>query len=95
MDKQTDLKAGDIVKISQKIVEGKRERVINYRGIIVRVKGAGESKTITLRQTLEGVVVERILPLNLPSIVSLNVEAPSEHNTGKLRLSQKDKRLIV
>lgn len=95
MDRNMDLTTGDVVRISQKIIEGKRERVINYRGVIVRVKGSGDNKTLTLRQTLEGVTVERILPVNLPSIVSITVETPTTHNTGKLRLSHKDKRIAI
>lgn len=95
MDPKTYFKTGDVVKISQKIKEGKKERVISYQGVVVRVKGSGMNKTFTIRQNLEGIDVERILPAELPTLQSIKVIHQAEKPLGKLRISKSDKRMIV
>lgn len=75
MDNQTqenvDLRRGLSVKVFQKIVEGKKERVIAYQGKIIKSRGLSGRKMITVRQFVDGVDVDRIIPTDAPSIVKI------------------------
>lgn len=71
MENTNQLKEGKLVMVSQKVIEGKKERVINFQGRIMKVRGINENKTITVRQTLDGVEVERIFPLLSPTITKI------------------------
>ena len=59
---------GDTVKIHVKVVEGDKERIQQYQGIVMGIKGAGLSKTFRVRKISNGVGVEKIFPMNSPSI---------------------------
>ena len=70
-----DLRAGMAVKVYQKFVEGKKERIVAFQGKIMKSRGAGDNKMVTVRQFIDGVDVDRIFPLNAPSIIKLeNIE---------------------
>lgn len=69
----TDLRRKNIVKVSQKLVEGKRERVISFTGEVMKSRGIGDNKMITVRQVVDGVEVDRILPIMHPSIVDIEL----------------------
>lgn len=71
MENTNQLKEGKLVMVSQKVIEGKKERVVNFQGRIMKVRGINENKTITVRQTLDGVEVERIFPLLSPIITKI------------------------
>lgn len=72
---ELDLRAGMAVKVFQKLVEGKKERIIAFEGKIIKSRGAGDSKMVTVRQFVDGVDVDRIFPLNAPGIVKVeNIE---------------------
>lgn len=60
--------AGDTITVSYKIKEGEKERIQNYRGIVIQKKGEGITKTFTVRKTTGGVGIERIFPFNSPFI---------------------------
>ncbi len=68
-----DLKIGDTVKVAVKIVEGGKERIQAYEGVVIRLKGAGISKTVTVRKVFRGVGVERVFPVNSPMLDSIKV----------------------
>jgi len=69
----TNIKRKNIVKVSQKMNEGKRERVISFTGEVVKSRGVGSSKMVTVRQNIDGVDVDRILPVMHPSIVNIEL----------------------
>lgn len=72
-------KVGDIIKVSQQVKEGKKERTISFKGLVVRVKGSQENLTFTVRQNLEGIDVDRIFPLISPTINKIElVETPKK-----------------
>lgn len=94
MDNETPvLREGKLAKIVQKVVEGKKERGVSFIGRIIKVKGAGENQTITLRQTLEGIEVDRIFPVMSPTISSIVLveERISAAKKAKKKKSSKKK----
>lgn len=62
---------GDTVSVHVKVIEGDKERVQQYQGIVMGIKGAGIGKTFRVRKISNGVGVERIFPLNSPSIAKI------------------------
>jgi large subunit ribosomal protein L19 len=68
-----EIHIGDTVKVSVKIVEGGKERIQAYEGVVIRMKGAGISKTVTVRKVFRGVGVERIFPVHSPMLESIKV----------------------
>lgn len=61
-------KAGDTVTVHYKIIEGTKERVQQFQGVILQRKGSGAAETFTIRKMSNGVGVERIIPMNSPAI---------------------------
>lgn len=67
------LKEGVFVKVIQKVVEGKKERLVPFQGKLTKIKGFGHNKMITVQTALEGVMVERIFPIASPTITKIEV----------------------
>jgi large subunit ribosomal protein L19 len=63
-----DFKAGDTITVFYKIIEGNKERIQQYQGVVLQRKGTGTSQTFTVRKISNGVGVERIFPLFSPKI---------------------------
>src|SRR5262245_16342948 len=61
-------KAGDTVTVHYKIIEGNKERIQQYHGVVLQRRGAGLNQTFTVRKISNGVGVERIFPLYSPKI---------------------------
>ena len=68
-----EIKTGDTVKVSVRIVEGAKERVQAFQGLVIAAKGAGVSKTITVRKMSGQVGVERIFAINSPMLAKIEV----------------------
>ena len=66
-------KAGDTITVSYKIIEGNKERVQSFRGVVIQIKGSGKTKMFTIRKVSNGVGVERIFPLYSPHIDKIGV----------------------
>lgn len=62
------LRTGDTVQVHVKVVEGARERIQVFEGIVIRVKGGGINEMFTVRRVAYGVGVERTFPLHSPRI---------------------------
>ena len=73
-------KAGDTVTVAYKIVEGNKERIQQYRGVVIKISGHGDKKRFTVRKMSGTVGVERIFPINSPSIDNIEV-----NKIGKVR----------
>ena len=73
-------KAGDTITVAYKIVEGNKERVQLYRGVVIKIVGHGEKKRFTVRKMSGTIGVERIFPLESPAIESIEV-----NKVGKVR----------
>ena len=61
-------KAGDTVTVFYKIIEGNKERIQQYQGVVLQRKGGGMTETFTVRKISNGVGVERIFPVQSPKI---------------------------
>lgn len=80
-----DVRAGDTVRILQKIKEGDKERLQPYEGVVIaRKHGAGVSATITVRKVAAGIGVERIFPIHSPTIEKIEVLRRSKVRRAKL-----------
>ncbi|HEY3385730.1 MAG TPA: 50S ribosomal protein L19 [Saprospiraceae bacterium] len=66
-------KSGDSIVVSYKIIEGAKERIQDFKGDVIQVKGSGAGKTFTVRKISNGVGVERIFPFNSPHIVEIKL----------------------
>lgn len=66
-------KSGDTITVSYRIIEGNKERVQSFRGVVIQIKGRGITKMFTIRKISNGVGVERIFPLYSPHIDSIEV----------------------
>ncbi len=68
-----EFKAGDTVVVHVRIKEGDKERIQQYKGVCIQRKGKGATETFTVRKISSGIGVERIFPVNSPSIDKLEV----------------------
>ena len=67
------LEIGDTVRVYVKVVEGTRERLQNFEGIVIKMQGGGIRKTFTVRRMSYGIGVERTFPYHSPSIGRIEV----------------------
>lgn len=75
---------GDTVKVNVRVVEGQRERLQNFQGIVIRRRGGGLKETFTVRKISFGVGVERTFPVHSPSIASIEVTSRGDVRRSKL-----------
>jgi len=75
---------GDTVKVGVKIVEGGKERIQPYEGIVIAKRNGGINETITVRRIFQGVGVERVFLLHSPRIVSIKVIRRGKVRRAKL-----------
>jgi large subunit ribosomal protein L19 len=77
-------KAGDTVRVHFKVIEGQRQRIQVFEGIVLKRQGAGARETFTVRKQSFGVGVERTFPLHSPKIDKIEVTAIGDVNRAKL-----------
>ncbi len=65
--------AGDTITVTYKIVEGSKERLQSFRGVVIQIKGTDKTKMFTIRKMSNGIGVERIFPLYSPHIEKIEV----------------------
>ena len=73
-----DFKTGDTLTVYYQIREGEKVRTQFFKGTVIQIKGQGLSKTFTIRKMSGTVGVERIFPINLPTIEKIEVNRSSE-----------------
>ncbi|MBU1167516.1 50S ribosomal protein L19 [Patescibacteria group bacterium] len=79
------IKAGDTVKVHQKIKEGDKERVQIFEGVVIKIHGGyGQNGTFTVRKIASGVGVEKIFPFVMPSLSKIEVTRRGEVRRAKL-----------
>jgi large subunit ribosomal protein L19 len=79
-----DFAQGDTLKVHVRVVEGSKERIQVFQGVVIRRQGAGVRETFTVRKVSYGVGVERTFPLNSPTIAKIEVATRGDVNRAKL-----------
>ena len=82
--KRPEFAPGDTVKVNVKVVEGDRERVQAFEGVVIARKNAGINSSFTVRKISYGEGVERIFPLHSPRLVSIEVVRRGDVRRAKL-----------
>ncbi len=77
-------KAGDTVTVAYKIIEGTKERIQLYRGVVIKIAGDLDKKRFTVRKMSGTVGVERIFPMDSPNIDSIEVNKVGKVRRAKL-----------
>jgi len=75
---------GDTVKVHVRVVEGTRERVQIFQGVVIRRQGTGVRETFSVRKVSAGVGVERTFPVHSPTIAKLEVDSYGDVRRAKL-----------
>jgi len=83
-DRHPDFVIGDTIKVHYKIKEGGKERIQVYTGTVIARKGGGVMESITVRRVSYGEGVERVFPLNSPSIDKIEIERHGKVRRAKL-----------
>lgn len=79
-----DFRPGDTVRVHAMIVEGERERIQLFEGLVIKRRGAGISETYTVRKISNGVGVERTFPLHTPRVAQIEVVRYGKVRRAKL-----------
>ncbi len=79
-----EFKAGDTITVAYKIVEGAKQRIQLYRGVVIKISGHGNKKRFTVRKISRTVGVERIFPIESPNIDSIEVNKRGKVRRAKL-----------
>ncbi|HEY41854.1 MAG TPA: 50S ribosomal protein L19 [Dehalococcoidia bacterium] len=78
------LAAGDTVKVSTKVVEGDKERIQVFQGVVIRIRNSGAGSSFTVRRVAYGVGVERTFPLYSPLVDKVEVVRHGKVRRAKL-----------
>ena len=79
-----DFGPGDTLQVHVRVVEGTRERVQVFQGVVIRIKGSGVRETFTVRKVSFGVGVERTFPMHSPIIAKIEVLTRGDVRRAKL-----------
>ena len=79
-----DFRVGDTVRVHARIVEGKRERIQIFEGVVIKRRGEGVSETYTVRKISNGVGVERTFPVHTPRVEKIEVVRQGRVRRAKL-----------
>jgi large subunit ribosomal protein L19 len=83
-DDVPDFRPGDTLKVHVRVVEGNRERVQIFQGIVIRRQGGGVRETFTVRKVSFGVGVERTFPVHTPIISKIEILTRGDVRRAKL-----------
>jgi large subunit ribosomal protein L19 len=87
MQIRTDLpkfKPGDRINVHFKVIEGDKERIQQFEGDVISIRGSGIDQTFTVRKISDGVGVERIFPMHSPRIAKIEIVREGRVRRAKL-----------
>ncbi len=84
-----ELSSGDTVRVSARVVEGNRERIQVFEGTVMRLRGGGIQRSITVRRIASGVGVERTFKVNSPRIEKIEVVRHGQARRAQLYFLRK------
>ena len=79
-----EFRPGDTLKVHVKVVEGEKERIQVYEGVVIQRQGTGATETFTVRRVAYGVVVERTFPVHSPRIDKIEIVRQGRVRRAKL-----------
>ena len=79
-----EFRVGDTVRVDVKIIEGKRERIQAFEGIVISIQGSGVGKNFIVRKLSGGVGVERTFPMNSPKVAAVTVVRKGKVRQAKI-----------
>lgn len=79
-----DFNAGDTITVAYRIKEGNKERIQQYKGVVIRISGEGNKKRFTVRKMSDNVGVERIFPIESPFIDNITINKYGRVRRAKL-----------
>ena len=77
-------RSGDTISVAYKIIEGNKERIQVFRGVVIKISGHEDQKRFTVRKMSGTVGVERVFPINSPSIDSIKLDKYGKVRRAKL-----------
>lgn len=77
-------KPGDTINVHVRVIEGEKERIQQFQGVVIARRGSGMGATFTVRKVSDGVGVERIFPLHSPRIAKIEVMKEGKVRRAKL-----------
>jgi large subunit ribosomal protein L19 len=83
-DEIPEFQAGDTVNVHVRVIEGDKERIQQYQGVVIAEKGSGARRTFTVRKVSNGVGVERVFPLHSPKVARIEVVRRGRVRRAKL-----------
>lgn len=83
-DDLPELRSGDTLRVHTKIREGDKQRIQVFEGVLIRIKRGGNRSTITVRKVSHGVGVERIFPLNTPTVEKIEIKSHGQVRRARL-----------
>ncbi len=83
-EKVPQFKVGDLVDVHVKTIEGDKERIQIFNGMVIKRKGSGLRETFTVRRVVQGEGVERIFPVHSPNVTEVKVK--KSHKTRRAKL---------
>ncbi len=75
---------GDTISVHVRVIEGDKERIQQFQGVVIGIRGGGASRTFTVRKLSNGVGVERVFPFNSPRIAKIDVVQEGRVRRAKL-----------
>lgn len=79
-----EFESGDTVNVHVRVVEGEKQRIQQYQGVVIAFKGSGSRRTFTVRKVSNGVGVERIFPVHSPRLAKIEVIRRGQVRRAKL-----------
>jgi large subunit ribosomal protein L19 len=87
--KETPVHVGDLVRLHLRIMEGEKERIQVFEGLIIGIRGRGDNQSFTTRKISGGIGVERIIPVASPWIAKVEVRKTGQVRRAKLTYIRK------